>query len=47
MLPRIGEQQNNRRIHQALRAVPPNPRSVSHANRSPDLASSYKDTFPF
>jgi len=47
LLPRIGEQQNNHRVHLALCAAPPNPRSVSHANRSPGSASSYLDTFPF
>ena len=45
MLPQIGEQQKTTGYTESC-AVPPNPRSVSHANRSPGLASSYWDAFP-
>jgi len=45
MLPQIGEQQKSR--ESCFCIVPPNPRSVPHANRSPDLASFYPNAFPF
>ncbi len=45
MLPRLESNTNNAGSHRPAR-FPPNPRSVSYADRSPGLTSSYWDAFP-